>query len=285
MPRSLGSVFGYCVARYLGRGLRGVVRRSIATPSVTTWCNGVAVSRDGTTLFVSDSWNCSHSVSAFGIVDGERLRVVGGAGDGPLHFQTPAQVCVAPDDGAVFVADSDNHRVQVLAPDLSFVAFFADGELDHPQGVCVNADYVVASQDFQHSLAVYTRAGDFLRHIGHRGTERGALHFPRGVCFTADDEHVAVADGGNQRVSVFHIGGAFQRHVGTGVLGGPCGVACSAADELVVADRGATCVWVFDTDGSVMHCLGRGGIFTGVVVLGATVLACDSSAWQCVVFK
>jgi hypothetical protein len=46
------------------------------------------------------------------------------------------------------------------------------------------------------------------------------------------DRHVAVTDGGNDRVSVFSVDGAFIRHVGVGVLVDPVGIACSAYDEL-----------------------------------------------------
>jgi sugar lactone lactonase YvrE len=104
MPRSLGSVYGGSVTRFLGGGCRGVVSRVIDMPGVKSWKNGVAVSRDGSTLLVSDSGCGSHAIHAFRVGDGSRLRVIGGSGDGPLQVKTPRQVRVA-SDGFVFLAD------------------------------------------------------------------------------------------------------------------------------------------------------------------------------------
>jgi hypothetical protein len=57
--------------------------------------------------------------------------------------------------------------------------------------------------------------------------------------------HVAVADCSNDRVSVFSVEGEFVRHVGVGELSLPSGVACSAFDEIVVADTNNLRVVVF----------------------------------------
>jgi DNA-binding beta-propeller fold protein YncE len=127
MPRSLGSVYGGAVTLFLGGSLRGVVSRVIHTPCVKSYCNGVAVSRDGTTLLVSDGTSCaSHALHEYSTSDGARRRSVGGEGDGPLQFRGPRQVYIAP-DGFVFVADSRNNRVQVLTPSLDFHCFIGEG--------------------------------------------------------------------------------------------------------------------------------------------------------------
>jgi hypothetical protein len=89
MPRSLGSVYGGSVTRFLGGGCRGIVSRVIDMPGVKSWGNGVAVSRDGSTLLVSD---CCFAIHTLRIGDGSPLRVIGGAGDGPLQFKQPRQV-------------------------------------------------------------------------------------------------------------------------------------------------------------------------------------------------
>jgi hypothetical protein len=125
MPRSLGSVYGGSVTRFLGGGLRGVVSRVIATSGVKSEY-GVGVSHDGCTLLASDTRVGSHAIHVFRVADGSPLRIIGGAGDGPLEFRTPRQVYVAPDD-YVFVADAENDRVQVLTPTLDFHCFVGAG--------------------------------------------------------------------------------------------------------------------------------------------------------------
>jgi hypothetical protein len=88
----------------LADGFQGEETRVIATPGVQPGSGGMAVSRDGSTLLVSDYAGGSQSIHEYRVVDGSRLRVIGGAGDEPLQFKNPHQVWVAPDD-FVFVAD------------------------------------------------------------------------------------------------------------------------------------------------------------------------------------
>jgi hypothetical protein len=285
MPRSLGSTYGGFVARFLGGSLRGVVGRVIDTPGVESFCNGVAVSRDGSTLLVSDSWWCgSHTIHEFALADGSLRRVMGGEGDGPVEFKAPHQLCFAP-DGFVFVAECDNDRVQVLTPTLDFHCFIGEGEIKCPIGVAASADIVVASGILTHGIYVFSRSdGALLRRFGCRGSGEGQLEHPCGLCLISGDRHVAVTDKGNDRVSVFSVDGEFIRHVGVGVLKCPKGVAASAFDELVVADTGSRCVRVFSSAGDLVASVGE-ELFTGVVVFRSTVLATEHSSETVYVFS
>jgi DNA-binding beta-propeller fold protein YncE len=283
MPRSLGSVYGGSVTRFLGGGCRGVVSRVIDTPGVTSWSNGVAVSRDGSTLLVSDGDGGSDAIHAFRVGDGSRLRVIGASGDGPLQFRNPRQVWVASDD-FVFVADCRNDRVQVLTPRLDFHSSVGVGELFRPSGVCADDDVIMVSESGASRISVFSRCdGARLRRFGTFGRGDGQLYSPHGLCFMSGHRHVAVADWGNARVSVFSVEGEFVRHLGVGKLRWPNGVACSAFDELVVADTSNRRVVVFSASGEMLHTTGHSR-FTGVAVHGGTIFAQDLDNDKCVVF-
>ncbi len=253
----------------------------------------MAVSRDGSTLLVSDGGSgcTSHAIHEFRVSDGSRLRVIGGAGDGPLQFKQPAQVWVA-SDGHVFVAELGNYRVQVLTPRLDFHAFVGVGQLNKPKGVCANDAVVMVSED-THRISVFKRGdGALLRRFGSPGSGDGQLSNPCGLCFMSGHRHVAVAESGNGtvaesgdgRVSVFSVEGKFIRHVGVGELKWPNGVACSAFDELVVADGGNKRVDLFSASGELLKTMG-GGRFTGVAMHGGTIFAQDHSNSKCILFK
>jgi hypothetical protein len=79
------------------------------------------------------------------------------------------------------------------------------------------------------------------------------------------------------------VDGKFIRHVGVGALKHPHGVACSAFDELVVADNGSSRAVVFSASGELLKTAGRGG-FTGVATHGGTIFAQDSVSETCVLF-
>jgi DNA-binding beta-propeller fold protein YncE len=256
------------------------VSRVIDTPEVQSWSNGVAVSRDGSTLLVSDDDGGSQPIHMFSVADGSRLRVVGSRGSSPLQFNGPRQVWVASDD-FVFVADCYNNRVQVLTPTLDFHCFVGVGQLVGPCGVCADDDVIVVSEN-AHRISVFQRGdGALLRRIGD-----GHLEYPYGLCFMSGDRHIAVTNSGYERVSVFSVGGDFVRHVGVGVLTSPVGVACSAFDELVVADAGTTDgrgLVVFSTSGDIVKTIGRSS-FASVAIHGGTVFAQQTDTEKCVAF-
>jgi hypothetical protein len=123
--------------------------------------------------------------------------------------------------------------------------------------------------------------GALLRRFGCEGSDDGQLNRPQGLCFMSGHRHVAVADCGNDCVSVFSVEGEFVRHVGVGELSFPHGVACSAFDEIVVADYSRGVV-VFSASGEKLHTMGRGD-FSGVAMHGGTIFAQTYSANMCVV--
>jgi DNA-binding beta-propeller fold protein YncE len=267
MPRSLGSVYGGSVTRFLGGSLRGVVSRVIDTSCVRL-ANGVAVSRDGSTLLVPDCSRESLGICVLSVAHNSLLRVIGGT----LRLKVPCAVSVAP-DGFVFVADSLNDRVQVLTPSLRFNRTIGQGLLMCPVGVCANADVVVVSECWARRIAVFNRGdGALVRHVGNCGSGDGQLMCPRGLCFMSGDRHVAVADADNNRVSVFSIDGEFIRHIGVGLLSRPAGVAASAFDELVVADPDSGWLRVFSSADDPLVTVGESE-FRGVAVQGSTVFA------------
>jgi hypothetical protein len=114
------------------------------------------------------------------------------------------------------------------------------------------------------------------------GSGDGELNTPCGLCFIDDDRHVAIADNGNQRVSVFSVNGQFIRHVGVGVLEEPSNIACSTVDELVVADSDNSRIAVFSASGDLIATLPLDRVCVGVAVHGSTVFA-RLRAKRCVV--
>jgi DNA-binding beta-propeller fold protein YncE len=186
----------------------------------------------------------------------------------------------------VFVADRDNRRVQVLTPTLDFRCTIGVGALSLCGGVCASVDVVAVSEELVGRVSVFNRRdGALLRHFGSKGKAAGHLTAPCGLCFMNGDRHLAVADRDNSRVSVFSIDGHFIRHVGVGVLHRPVGVACSAFDEIIVADAGNRRVVVFSDIGDVLMTFGGGSDFIGVVVHGSTVFAQDMIAQRCVLWS
>ncbi len=150
-----------------------------------------------------------------------------------------------------------------------------DACLNGPAGVCVDADVVVVpvcEYDAKRVSVFDRQSGALLTRFGVHGA--GRLDCPCGACFThsASEHHIAVVECGNDCVSVLSVEASFIRRVRVGVLSGPQGVACSAFDELVVADSANRCVRMFSDVGELLMTFDDGYV-TGVAIHGGAVFA------------
>ena len=76
---------------------------------------GVTISSDNF-IFVTDN----HKIQKL-TMDGKLIASVGQQGSKPLEFNYPWGITISPTTGQIYVADCDNHHIQVLNPDLTFL--------------------------------------------------------------------------------------------------------------------------------------------------------------------
>lgn len=99
--------------------------------SLATW-----PTEDGRTWLIATA-KSSHSLVVFDADTGERLRSVGHKGQAPGEFKRPNGIAVH--GNHVFVAERDNHRVQVLSlPDFTPQGTFGSDRLRSPYGLWIN---------------------------------------------------------------------------------------------------------------------------------------------------
>ena len=99
--------------------------------SLATW-----PAEDGRTWLIATA-KSTHTLVVFDADTGERLRSVGGKGAAPGQFLRPNGIAVF--GNHVFVAERDNHRVQVLSlPDFAPLGEFGAAELRAPYGLWID---------------------------------------------------------------------------------------------------------------------------------------------------
>ncbi len=99
--------------------------------SLATW-----PSPDGGTWLIASA-KSAHAVMVFDADSGAWLRTVAGTADLSVEFNRPNGLAVHGD--YLFVAERDNHRVQVLAlPSLQSLGTFGENELRSPYGLWIN---------------------------------------------------------------------------------------------------------------------------------------------------
>jgi|GEM_PF-4813204 len=184
----------------------------------------------------------------------------------PGAFLAAQSVASGP-DGRVYVADTGNDRVQILAFDGSYMGQLAappEG-WNGPAGVAVSNDgsRVFVSDTGRNRIVMADSDGAYIRTIGETGSADAQFLSPRGLAVLPNDT-IVVADTGNSRVQIVDEWGSFQAAWGSEGTGNrqfssPEGVAVSAQSDIFVADTGNHRVTVFNNVGSYQRTIGSFG--------------------------
>jgi serine/threonine protein kinase/DNA-binding beta-propeller fold protein YncE len=173
----------------------------------------------------------------------------GAPGAAAGQFSSPSGLAVA-DDGSIYVADTDNSRIQKL----SFVGQplaqwgslgAAAGQFSAPLGVAVDRQGNVYVADTANDrVQKFSPEGKALAQWGSHGTAPGQFSSPSGIS-VADDGGIYVADTDNARIQKLSadgrpesVWGAAGPGAAPGQFNSPISVALDAAGALYVLDSG-----------------------------------------------
>ncbi len=234
--------------------MRMYIRKDITS---MIWNYGVGPSSEE---IVADPYEGKETILAADIV-------LGFTGTESGQFQRPRGVAVAP-DGTLYVADTDNHRIQHLDRDgtpLHVWGSFADlalgpapgGTFYEPWGIAVGPDgSVYVADTWNHRIQKFSPEGDFLTMWGYFGQAEQLDGFwgPRDVIVDPDGR-VIVSDTGNKRVVIFGPNGEGLAEFGEegydpGQFYEPVGLALDQDGILYVADTWNQRIQSFSPDGT-----------------------------------
>jgi DNA-binding beta-propeller fold protein YncE len=138
--------------------------------------------------------------------DAKPLRKIGRRGG----FWFPNGIAID-GDGNVYVADSDNGRVQIFDSTGKLAASIArgvgEGDLGLPRGVALDGDRLFVVDTTAHTVKVYDRPGDihevprYLGSFGIEGVGDDQFHYPNGIA--VGNGKIYVTDRENDRVQIW----------------------------------------------------------------------------------
>lgn len=129
----------------------------------------------------------------------------GGFGGSNGQFNWPSDVA-CDNNGNVYVADYNNHRIQVFTAEGKFLLKFdtlgiANEKLKLPSSISIS----IANEVFvtnNHRVSVFTSNGKFLSSFGSKGSEPGQFNQPCGITID-DDGFIYISDTDNARLQIF----------------------------------------------------------------------------------
>ena len=175
---------------------------------------GVAITPDNFILVADE-----HKIQKISM-NGKCVTSVGKQGNGPLEFDDPCSTTISPITGQIYVADRQNHRIQVLNPDLTFSHTFgtcgsAKGQFYNPVDVAIDRrGFVYVTDCGNHRIQIFTPQGHFLSQFGTKGSGVGQLDYLEGIIIDDNNLIYVTEQGDNHRISIFTIDGQFIRSFG-----------------------------------------------------------------------
>ena len=203
---------------------------------------GVAISPTGDIL-VCDQLNHRINVVIF-CPNGKSVKRVGIRGSGSLQFSSPHGIAVHPQsNNKIYVADTANHRVQILNEDFTFSGKFGVqgsqiGQFQGPRDISFDsAGNVYVADTGNHRIQVFTADGEYIRQFGKKGCGEGELNQPKGIAIDSNDI-VYITEWSNDRTSVFTREGKFLKLISSQSegLGRPVGITVSNSGVIYISD-------------------------------------------------
>ena len=151
----------------------------------------------------------------------------------------------------VYIADFNNHRVQVLSFQGEFMSHFGEKVLSNPWGISVSDDYIFVTDHGKNTLFQFCKnSHQLLNRAGGEGMNEGQLSYPMGLSVDWNGD-VFVADQWNNRVSVFSNLLHYKHTIGQGSLYKPQDVKLTT-DKVVVLDDSPNCIHFFSRSGDLL---------------------------------
>jgi sugar lactone lactonase YvrE len=204
---------------------------------------------------IKKAYSAPHEVSQRSSI-GPRDMFAGGRGDNQGEFNGPIGIAVDA-TGNVFIADTNNHRIQKFSSTGTFLSNFgkfggSNGELKEPNAVATDAGgNVYVADTWNHRIQKFKSDGSFL--LKWNGPEPGFFG-PRDIT-VGPDNVIYVLDTGNGKVHKYttegkYLGGWGNKGANDGEMSGPTGIALN----------GST-VYIADTDNHRIQVFSDGGVF------------------------
>ena len=202
--------------------------------------HGIAIHRDN--LYVTD--RAAHAVLKFKLEVVMRfVTKLANPIFGVQRFNSPCGLSVSV-KGDVFIADSDNNRIQILDDSLHIQRSITHETMKHPRDVKLTPDEAYVLCEVSPCILVFSHAGEKLRSLISRGMgmQIGSADF---VCLDKK-QNLLISDWENNQIRVFSKEGIHLHTIGkygheAGMLYFPQGIVLTKNQKLIIVSWSDNC--------------------------------------------
>ena len=202
-----------------------------------------------------------------------RVVATGKTGRAPGELDYPCGVAIHEETHQIFVANSDNDRVEIFSETGEFFHQLGVGQLSEPYGIAIHGDSVYVSCYGDHTVSKFSLTELCrVRRIGGEGSNNGQFYYPSQLT-TDPIGCVFIADDLNDRICMHDPDLNHLRNITHQCISRPYDVKVSRDRLYVLCPHDNPCLRVLTLEGDKLHSLITCG--EGMDVLGPEFFCLD----------
>ena len=162
----------------------------------------------------------------------------------PGELDIPRSLAIHYKTGNIYIADMDNHRVQVFSCNGDYLFMFSE-KMNKPVGICISQNKVFVTQHTGNCINMYELEGKLIKSVSSEGNGEAQFKKPHGLDVSDRSNNIYVCDCWNHRVQVLTEELKFHSMLGVDLLKYPCDVKVTR-DRVLVLDGNDPCMSVFN---------------------------------------
>eukprot|EP00731_Ephydatia_muelleri_P009065 Em0004g1403a len=226
---------------------------TLCNPEQVINCNGgpsgIAIHDSGDIYVACIYGSCIHVFDQVG----QQKRTIGKKGSGDGRFNGPRSIFIKGD--VMYVADSDNNRIQKLTTGGQFPSNVSIRKVDKPLLVIVDqSDRLIVADNPNHRVVILDQTGTWLLTINGNVSGCQAFKEPYGLALDPQG-NIHVAANASDTIKVFTPEGTYVRSYGD--VKCPSGIVIDEEGYSLVNEFTGNCLSIFDPQGKKVHTVGN----------------------------
>ena len=164
----------------------------------------------------------------------------------PGQLNDPSCIAIHYKTGNIYIADSNNHRVQVFSCNRDYLFMFSE-KMNGAISICVSQNNVFVTQYISHCINMYELKGKLIKSVGSKGNGEAQFMYPIGVDVSDRTNNIYVCDSKNDRIQILTEELKYHSMLGIDLLKYPHDVKVTQ-DRILVLACSDPCMFVFDSD-------------------------------------
>ena len=164
----------------------------------------------------------------------------------PGQLKNPGGLAIHYKTGNIYIADSDNHRVQAFSCNGDYLYTFSE-KMKEPVGICISQNKVFVTQLSANCINMYELEGKLIKSVGSEGNGKAQFNYPVGLDVSDRNNNIYVCDFYNHRIQILTKELKYHSMLRIYLLRDPLDVKVTR-DRVLVLARSDPCMFVFNSD-------------------------------------